>query len=290
MNFSTATTSYIQTLSAPRRRGCLSANSQRIYSAYAKILDTEFGALDMAAVCNVKVKSFIARLRAENYAPSTIIGIFKVLKAIVGSVRDSKGARLYSAKLQDLTDLEFINLPVLEPTEEICASATDVENARDLPIVAFLAATGLRISECLALSVGAEGDCYDTATSTVHIRKTLKTKAAARSIILPKAFATWFAPFVPASGKLFATTYQQLHGTLQRDALPCPHAYRRHRATWLRTQRCSEDVIQCQLGHAKKTVTDGYSHAGQNLEFVRAEIERCGLGFALPRVAEQVAA
>jgi integrase len=280
MDFKTATTNYLQTLSAPRRRGCLSANSKRIYSAYSHQLSCHFGALPLAEVRNGKVKSYIESLRAEGYAPSTIIGIFKVLKAIIGSVRDSNGARVFSANLHDLTDLDFINLPILEKNEQTCASASEVEKAiaRDLPIVAFLAATGLRISECLVLSVDVEGDCYDPATAAVHIRKTLKTKAAARSIILPSTFAAWFAQYVTA-GKLFPTTYQQLHETLQRAALPCPHAYRRYRATWLRTKRCSEDVIQCQLGHAKKTVTDGYSFAGQNLEFVRAEVERCGVGF-----------
>jgi integrase len=40
-----------------------------------------------------------------------------------------------------------------------------------------------------------------------------------------------------------------------------------HRATWLRKQRAPEDLIQFWLGHAKQSVTDGYSKLAEDVEF-----------------------
>jgi integrase len=108
-------------------------------------------------------------------------------------------------------------------------------------------------------------------------------------VILPRAFTSWFADFVPATGKLFSFSYQQLHEVLKIHSLPNPHCYRRFRTTHLRKMHCSEDVIQCQLGHAKKTLTDGYSHAGEDLQFVRKEIELAGVGFNFDGVQEKAA-
>jgi integrase len=45
------------------------------------------------------------------------------------------------------------------------------------------------------------------------------------------------------------------------------HAMRRFRATWLRKQRAPEDLIQFWLGHAKQTVTDGYSKLAEDVEW-----------------------
>ena len=49
------------------------------------------------------------------------------------------------------------------------------------------------------------------------------------------------------------------------------HAMRRFRTTWLRKQRAPEDLIKFWLGHAKESVTDGYSKLADDVEF-RAEV------------------
>jgi len=46
---------------------------------------------------------------------------------------------------------------------------------------------------------------------------------------------------------------------------------RRFRTTWLRKQRAPEDLIKFWLGHAKESVTDGYSKLADDVEF-RAEV------------------
>jgi integrase len=60
------------------------------------------------------------------------------------------------------------------------------------------------------------------------------------------------------------------------------HAMRRFRTTWLRKQRAPEDLIKFWLGHAKQSVTDGYSKRAEDLEFRREVVEKVGTGFAVP--------
>ena len=60
------------------------------------------------------------------------------------------------------------------------------------------------------------------------------------------------------------------------------HAFRRFRVTHLRKNRVPEDLIQFWIGHAEKSVTDGYSKVKEDVEFRKEVAERIGLGFELP--------
>jgi integrase len=60
------------------------------------------------------------------------------------------------------------------------------------------------------------------------------------------------------------------------------HAMRRARTTWLRKSRAPEDLIRFWLGHANKSVTDGYSKLDEDVEYRREVAEKVGLGFELP--------
>jgi hypothetical protein len=60
------------------------------------------------------------------------------------------------------------------------------------------------------------------------------------------------------------------------------HAFRRYRTTWLRKNRVPEDLIRYWIGHADRTVTDGYSKVKEDREFRREVCAQVGLGFALP--------
>jgi hypothetical protein len=57
---------------------------------------------------------------------------------------------------------------------------------------------------------------------------------------------------------------------------------RRFRTTWLRKQRAPEDLIQFWLGHAKQSVTDGYSKLADDMEFRAKVAETVGTGFVVP--------
>jgi predicted hydrolase (HD superfamily) len=62
--------------------------------------------------------------------------------------------------------------------------------------------------------------------------------------------------------------------------------FRRFRITYLRKQRTSEDLIQYWVGHANKSVTDGYSKIKDNREYRRQVCEQVGLVFDLPELYE----
>jgi integrase len=60
------------------------------------------------------------------------------------------------------------------------------------------------------------------------------------------------------------------------------HAMRRFRATCLRNQRAPEDFIRFWLGHAKSSMTDGYSKLADDVEYRREVVEKVGVGFVVP--------
>ena len=59
-------------------------------------------------------------------------------------------------------------------------------------------------------------------------------------------------------------------------------AFRRYRVTHLRKNRVPEDVLRFWIGHADKTVTDGYSKVKDDVEFRLLCATNVGLGFVLP--------
>jgi integrase len=289
MNFSTATTNYIAALTQPRRRGALSPNSVRLYTLHANRLAVHFGPVDLADVRNGRVKDYVGALRNEQLSASTIAGTYSVLRQIVSSVRNDDGEPVYAQKF----DADFLNLPIVKPTAQPCATTADIERAfptPNSPIVPFLAATGLRVSEALALSVNSDSDSYDRATGTIYIRKTLKTAAAARSVLLPTAFAEWLNARIPTRGKLFLQSYPQLHDSLKSASLPPAHSYRRFRITHLRKAGMNESVLRRQVGHSDPGVTSRYDRSGTDEDFVLAQVESKGIGFTLPNEEKEKAA
>jgi integrase len=60
------------------------------------------------------------------------------------------------------------------------------------------------------------------------------------------------------------------------------HAMRRFRTTWLRKHRAPEDLIGYWLGHAKQSMTDGYSMLAEDVDFRQEVAEKLGTGFDVP--------
>jgi len=60
------------------------------------------------------------------------------------------------------------------------------------------------------------------------------------------------------------------------------HAFRRFRKTWLRGQRCLEDINNFWMAHRPQTMSELYSHLHEELQLRLDEAERVGYGFALP--------
>jgi integrase len=277
MNFETATDSYISSLAEPRRRALRPASISR-YKNHATRLRSHFGATDLALVKNGRVKAYIAELQAEGLTPPTIAGIFFVLRSIVSSVRNEDGDRLY----QQQFDADFVQLPVIVPSKQKTPTTTAQQIEGAPLLVRFLAASGLRVSEALSLG-RTDGNYYDRETGAIHLSLNLKTVSAARVVVLPSNFRDCLNSQIPATGPIFQTNYQNVHRMLTRLRLPPAHAYRRWRITWLRKSGMNESCIRAQVGHSDAGVTSRYDKSGLDMEFVRAEVEKCGLGFSLEK-------
>jgi integrase len=82
-----------------------------------------------------------------------------------------------------------------------------------------------------------------------------------------------------------------LHPLLKRLNQPTmgAHAFRRFRTTWLRKQHAPEDLVRFWLGHANKSVTDGYSKLKEDVPFRKKVVEQVGTGFRLLVTKPEVA-
>jgi integrase len=278
MLFSTATQNFINDLGLPRRRKVLAQNTQRLYAIYSRRAAESLGPLSLSDITNATIRDFVSELRKEGLAPSTIQGHLATLKLVIDSVRNEDGDSIYSKKW----NLDFIAAPVVKQAEQNAPVATpqDVEKAitRDDVLVPFLAASGLRISEALALQIGTKDDCYDPPTGVIHIRKTLRTFAARRDVYLPQSFRAWLNSRISGE-KMFDISYDRLKYELKEMGLPMPHSYRRLYALHCRKNHMVESVLKYLLG-SKGTDIPRYDHSG-DVEFIRAEVERVGLPFAL---------
>jgi hypothetical protein len=60
------------------------------------------------------------------------------------------------------------------------------------------------------------------------------------------------------------------------------HAFKRFRKTWLRGQRCLEDINNFWMAHKPQTMSEVYSHLHEEVEMRLDEAARVGYGFVLP--------
>lgn len=60
------------------------------------------------------------------------------------------------------------------------------------------------------------------------------------------------------------------------------YAFRHFRKTWLRGQRCQENVSIFWMGHPPKTMSEIYSQVREDIDFRLKENERVGVGFKVP--------
>jgi integrase len=77
---------------------------------------------------------------------------------------------------------------------------------------------------------------------------------------------------------------RQLHPLLEELGLDVfgAHAFRRFRTTHLRKRRAPEGLIQFWLGHAGKSITDGYDRVREDVEYRKEVAQSAGVGFSIP--------
>ena len=274
-----------------RRNGKpLAENTQKVYrhgfARAARIL----GAAPLSAINNIVVRDFVATLRSEKASPATILSVLNVVKLVTESVSNGDGTPIYPLKINP----DFARVPRVIPEEQNApaASREQIERALAIPElrgpVAVAAGCGLRISEILALRVagGLDSDEFNSDAAVLHIRKTLKTPSARRTVPIRADLNAYLKALAPASGVLFPVAQHRLYSLLDSAQLPPPHSYRRFFSGQCDTAGMHPGALKKIMGHAKNGITERYSRAAvDDLKFLRSEIDKILLGFDLPEAA-----
>jgi integrase len=268
-----------------------------------KWLNPNIGELPLASINNGVVKTLVVKMHEAKLSAQTMTTYVNLVKLIVGSAIDDNGEELFPRKWNN----DFIDLPVIEnqkqPTFTAETMATIAENAsgQDQVLYVLLAGTGLRVGEALGLEVKhLSADCRTITIEQSCWQGTIqipKTKSAYRQVDVSSNIASLVKQFIGdrKSGLIFANgtgkplsqtnvVRRSLHPILEELGVAKTgfHAMRRFRATWLRKQRTPEDLIRFWLGHAKSSMTDGYSKLSDDIEYRHEVAEKIGTGFTVP--------
>jgi integrase len=261
------------------------------------------GDLPLGTVTNATVKPLVAKMQEAELSAKSIHNYIGLVKLIVASREDENGEQMFPRKWNH----QFLDMPIIagqhRPTFTAEAMSRVIQKAtgRNRVLFALLAGTGLRIGEALALEIRhLPPDCRTITVeqSVWHGQiQTPKTQNAYRQVDITSALADLLNAYIGerSEGLLFANSrgkplsqtnllHRSLYPILAKLKLEkCGfHAMRRFRVTWLRKRRVPEDLIRFWMGHADKTVTDGYSRLSEDLDYRRMVAEQTGLGFDLP--------
>jgi integrase len=294
--------SYLQTR---KRRPAAPATVTGYKSYFKNWINPVLGDLPLASVNNSVVKGLVAQMVAEKISAKMIINVIQVVKGVVASAVSEDGEQVYPRRWNH----DFMDLPIVTDqhrpsfTSETVTAIVDKAAGRYRALYALCAASGMRIGEALGLEIGKH---ILDAGLTIHLRQKawngqiynfLKTGNAKREIDLHSSIAQMLVQFIGErkSGLLFCTESgrplspsnilsDSLHPILEKLSQPKAgaHAFRRFRATWLRMQRTPDDLIRFWLGHANKTITDGYSLLKEDSQFRRKIAEQMDIGFEIP--------
>src|ERR1017187_8259770 len=208
-----------------------------------------------------------------------------------------------------------MDLPVVNPrTQRRPALGLDAintlvstSNGDEQTLYVLLAATGMRISEALAVKT----KHFVNGGRTIQVRQQvdrgkpriveyLKTDAGAREVDLSKEVAEYLRGFISGKDGLLFTTRNgtpYLNNNLEQRWLTPRlegmgidekgmgfHAFRRFRKTWLRGKRVQEDINNFWMGHAPETMSETYSRLDLELDLRLTEAESMGVGFTVPPI------
>lgn len=255
------------------------------------------------------MKPLIEKMSSAGLKPRTVNKYIEHVKQVVESLKGPNGEPIHNRKW----DVETMDLPIVEHAEQkrpsLKANAiSDLikqSSGQEQALYVLLAATGMRISEALALETRNFTNDGRTIVveqqvekDSVRLVKYLKTAAAKRQVDLHPDIAESLQRYTAGkTGLLFHTANgtPHLYGNLA-DRWFTPrlikmkldeegmgwHSFKRFRKTWLRGQRCLEDINNFWMAHKPQTMSEVYSHLHEDLQLRLDEAYRVGYGFALP--------
>jgi integrase len=300
---------WLQQLQNRKRKPIRQSYAVTIQGALDKWILPAIGSIPLANVDNLSVKPLIEKMSSSGLKPRTVNKYLEHVKQVVESLKGPNGEPIHNRKW----DAETMDLPVVEHAEqkrpslkagtisELIQSSSGQEQA----LYVLLAATGMRVSEALAV----ETHHFTNDGRTINIEhqvekdsprvvKYLKTAAAKRQIDLHPDIAEYLQRYTAGkSGLLFDTANgtPHLYGNLE-DRWLTPrlvklgldeegmgwHSFKRFRKTWLRGARCLEDLNNFWMAHKPTTMSEVYSHLHEEQQLRLDEAKRVGYGFTLP--------
>lgn len=300
---------WLQQLQTRRRKPIRNSYAVTIQGALDKWILPAVGSVPLASVDNLSVKPLIEKMSSAGLKPRTVNKYIEHVKQVVESLKGPNGEPIHNRKW----DAETMDLPIVEHAEQkrpsLKANAiSDLikqSSGQEQALYVLLAATGMRISGALALETRHFTNDGRTIVveqqvekDSVRLVKYLKTAAAKRQVDLHPDIAESLQRYTAGkTGLLFHTANgtPHLYGNLA-DRWFTPrlikmkldeegmgwHSFKRFRKTWLRGQRCLEDINNFWMAHKPQTMSEVYSHLHEDLQLRLDEAYRVGYGFALP--------
>jgi len=281
-----------------------------IEGALRKWIFPEIGGLPLALVDNLAVKPLVQKMCVGALKARTVNKYVEYIKQVVKSLKARNGEPVHKRTW----DAETMDLPIVKYREQkrptIKAKAVSQliadSEGQERALYVLLAATGMRISEALAIET--RHFVNDGRTIKVEqqvekdsprIVKYLKTDAGHREIDLHPDVAEFLQLYMAGKKELLFHTRRNtphLYGNLE-DRWLTPrlakmgldedgmgwHSFKRFRKTWLRGRRCLEDINNFWMAHKPETMSELYSHLHEELDVRLAEAESVGYGFDLPK-------
>jgi len=286
-------------------------NPTSIQGAIRKWINPVIGDLQLSMVDNLTVKPLVRKMVEGGLDPETVNKYIRYAKQVVKSRLAPNGEPLYPR----VWNAEVLDLPVVVyrkqkrpalKVEGVNALIANAMSDDERYLYVLLAATGLRISEALAL----EARHFINGGFTILVEQQVdkddpvivpyvKTDASYREIDLHPDVATYLRKFVDGKSGLILRTENDtpyLYGNLADDWLDPKlaklglyeeglgwHGFRRFRNSWLRKQRVQEDHRLHWMAHKPKEMGEVYSALKEDVPARLAEAERVGYGFVLPK-------
>ena len=294
-----------------RRRNPVKSSTLRAYRAHLRRwIIPNLGTLELAATENGAMKCFVTILVEAKLSPATIASVISTLKAVVASATDDSGNRLHPREWNTAfidaprVNLDTQNTPVV--TAERLNGALRSASMSYLPFYALQAASGLRVSEMMALRMGPDSrSCLDLDKATIFVRSAVdvfkrveqstKSPAGVREVDLHPTIVDWLRVkfthrsqseylFQNEKGGIWHLT--TLYENIEKDGIPGTHSLRRFRTTHLENMSVPRVLVDYWTGHTGKAITDRYTKLGRSIEARKNWCRRAGLGFQLPGTAD----
>ena len=286
-------------------------DSSSIEATLNKWILPAIGDFPLGNVHNITVKQLVTKLK-KSLSARKVNKYVEYIEQVVASLKDGKTGEPVHPRKWDAKEMD---LPVLKSKEQrrpalklnAVNKLVSESEGDEQALYVLLAATGMRISEALALeSKHFENNCRTIQVypqvdrDRPRIVKYVKTDAGFREVDLCTAVGEYLQAFINRKdGLLFETRNgtPYLHNNLEQrwltprlEAMGIDergmgfHAFRRFRMTWMRGKRVQEDINNFWMGHAPETMSETYSRLDLELDLRLVEAESMGVGFTIPPV------